>query len=85
MTSRLISLAREAGPAGLFAGLGPRMIMTAGLVSSQFIMYGYIKSALGARPGIEVSCVWDPRACRSLISQDPQGGAGAVIGGDVRI
>jgi solute carrier family 25 phosphate transporter 3 len=28
--------------------------MTAGLVSSQFIMYGWIKSALGARPGIEI-------------------------------
>lgn len=25
MTTRLIALAREAGPAGLFAGLGPRM------------------------------------------------------------
>lgn len=54
MASRLIVLAREAGPAGLFAGLGPRMIMTAGLVSSQFIMYGAIKSALGARAGIEI-------------------------------
>ena len=30
------------------------LVMTAGLVSSQFIMYGYIKSALGARPGIEI-------------------------------
>lgn len=28
--------------------------MTAGLVSSQFIMYGWIKKALGARPGIEI-------------------------------
>lgn len=28
--------------------------MTAGLVSSQFIMYGSIKSMLGAKPGIEI-------------------------------
>lgn len=54
MLFRLGALAKEAGPAGLFAGLGPRMIMTAGLVASQFIMYGGIKSALGARPGIEI-------------------------------
>jgi solute carrier family 25 phosphate transporter 3 len=29
-------------------------VMTAGLVSSQFIMYGYIKKALNAPPGIEI-------------------------------
>ncbi len=44
MTHRLAVLAREAGLKGLFAGLGPRMIMTAGLVSSQFLMYGGIKN-----------------------------------------
>jgi len=54
MVNRLLILGKEAGVKGLFAGLGPRMIMTAGLVSSQFIMYGYIKQALGARPGIEI-------------------------------
>ncbi|WWD15912.1 hypothetical protein CI109_100336 [Kwoniella shandongensis] len=54
MVYRLVTLGKEAGVKGLFAGLGPRMIMTAGLVSSQFIMYGYIKQALGARPGIEI-------------------------------
>ncbi|KAE8541126.1 hypothetical protein D1P53_002480 [Cryptococcus gattii VGV] len=54
MIYRLGALAKEAGFRGLFAGLGPRMIMTAGLVSSQFIMYGWIKKALGARPGIEI-------------------------------
>lgn len=54
MVYRLVTLGKEAGFRGLFAGLGPRMIMTAGLVSSQFIMYGYIKKALGARPGIEI-------------------------------
>ncbi|KJA17446.1 hypothetical protein HYPSUDRAFT_170500 [Hypholoma sublateritium FD-334 SS-4] len=54
MSSRLVALAREAGFKGLFAGLGPRMIMTAGLVSSQFLMYGAIKDALGAPAGIEI-------------------------------
>jgi len=54
MPHRLAVLAREAGLRGLFAGLGPRMIMTAGLVSSQFLMYGAIKDALGAPPGLEI-------------------------------
>lgn len=43
MPHRLAVLAREAGFRGLFAGLGPRMIMTAGLVSGQFLLYGAIK------------------------------------------
>jgi solute carrier family 25 phosphate transporter 3 len=54
MPHRLAVLAREAGLRGLFAGLGPRMIMTAGLVSGQFLMYGGIKNALGAPPGLEI-------------------------------
>jgi len=54
MVYRLRTLAKEAGFKGLFAGLGPRMIMTAGLVSSQFLMYDGIKSALGAPPGLEI-------------------------------
>ncbi|OJA09606.1 hypothetical protein AZE42_01409 [Rhizopogon vesiculosus] len=54
MSSRLAALAREAGFRGLFAGLGPRMVMTAGLVSGQFLMYGAIKEALGAPPGLEI-------------------------------
>jgi solute carrier family 25 phosphate transporter 3 len=43
MPHRLAVLAKEAGFRGLFAGLGPRMIMTAGLVSGQFLIYGGIK------------------------------------------
>lgn len=43
MASRLVTLAREAGFRGLFAGLGPRMIMTAGLVAGQFLIYDGIK------------------------------------------
>ncbi|KAI6027383.1 hypothetical protein PISMIDRAFT_92952 [Pisolithus microcarpus 441] len=54
MFHRLYVLARQAGPRGLFAGLGPRMVMTAGLVSGQFLLYGAIKEALGAPPGVEI-------------------------------
>jgi len=54
MMTRLVALARQAGPRGLFAGLGPRMVMTAGLVSGQFLIYDAIKHAMGAPPGIEI-------------------------------
>ncbi|GLB38387.1 putative mitochondrial carrier (TC 2.A.29) family protein [Lyophyllum shimeji] len=54
MAYRLTQLAREAGFRGLFAGLGPRMIMTSGLVASQFLMYDGIKHALGAPHGLEI-------------------------------
>ncbi|EIW81046.1 mitochondrial carrier [Coniophora puteana RWD-64-598 SS2] len=54
MPHRLAVLAREAGFRGLFAGLGPRMVMTAGLVSGQFLLYGAIKEAMGAPPGLEI-------------------------------
>ncbi|KAK6902937.1 solute carrier family 25 (mitochondrial phosphate transporter), member 3 [Kwoniella mangroviensis CBS 8886] len=54
MVYRLVTLGKEAGVTGLFAGLGPRMVMTAGLVASQFLLYSNIKSALGAKPGIEI-------------------------------
>lgn len=43
MMHRLGVLAKEAGVRGLFAGLGPRIVMTAGLVSGQFLIYGAIK------------------------------------------
>ena len=43
MAHRLVALAKQAGLRGLFAGLGPRMVMTAGLVSGQFLLYGAIK------------------------------------------
>ncbi|KAI0345996.1 mitochondrial carrier [Trametopsis cervina] len=54
MPHRLKVLAQEAGFRGLFAGLGPRMVMTAGLVSGQFLMYDGIKQALGAPPALEI-------------------------------
>ncbi|TFK52578.1 mitochondrial carrier [Heliocybe sulcata] len=43
MVYRLTALAKQAGFKGLFAGLGPRMVMTAGLVAGQFLLYGWIK------------------------------------------
>ena len=46
MTHRLYVLGKEAGVRGLFVGLGPRMIMTAGLVSSQFLMYDAFKTGM---------------------------------------
>jgi len=51
---RMAFLAREVGFKGIWAGLGPRMIMTAGLVASQFLMYDAIKKALGAPHGLEI-------------------------------
>jgi len=54
MIYRLTFLARQAGFRGLFAGLGPRMIMTAGLVSGQFLIYGAVRDALGAPHGLEI-------------------------------
>ncbi|KAI0071217.1 mitochondrial carrier [Panus rudis PR-1116 ss-1] len=54
MPHRLKVLAQQAGFKGLFAGLGPRMVMTAGLVSGQFLLYGMIKDALSAPPGLEI-------------------------------
>ncbi len=43
MLHRLSILAKQAGFRGLFAGLGPRILMTAGLVSGQFLAYGAIR------------------------------------------
>ena len=43
MVTRLVTLGKEAGFKGLFAGLGPRMVMTAGLVAGQFLLYSEIK------------------------------------------
>ncbi|KAI0260250.1 mitochondrial carrier domain-containing protein [Gloeopeniophorella convolvens] len=54
MMYRLGVLAKQAGFRGLFAGLGPRMIMTAGLVSGQFLIYDAVKHAMGAPPGVEI-------------------------------
>lgn len=52
--SRLITLAKEAGLTGVWAGLGTRILMTAALVGGQFLIYGQIKQALGAPPGVSI-------------------------------
>ncbi|GAP92068.1 putative mitochondrial phosphate carrier protein [Rosellinia necatrix] len=54
-TARMFSLAREFGPRRLLlSGLGPRVLMTCGLVAGQFIIYAQCKALTGAPPGIEI-------------------------------
>ncbi|KAI1370944.1 mitochondrial phosphate carrier protein [Hypoxylon crocopeplum] len=54
-TGRMFSLAREFGPRRLLlTGLGPRVVMTAGLVSGQFLIYAQCKALVGAPAGIEI-------------------------------
>ena len=54
-TSRMFQLAREFGPKRLLlTGLGPRIVMTCGLVGAQFVIYAQCKSLTGAPPGIEI-------------------------------
>ncbi|KAJ9110068.1 hypothetical protein QFC19_001739 [Naganishia cerealis] len=50
MVKRLYTLGKQAGLRGLFAGL----VMTAGLVTGQFVIYKYVKDALHAPPGVEI-------------------------------
>lgn len=57
--TKLRRLAVETGPAGLFSGLGPRIVMTAGLVAGQFLLYGQLKAAFGAGAGVEIHKVED--------------------------
>lgn len=53
--SRMFSLASEFGPKRLLTtGLGPRVVMTCGLVSGQFVIYAQCKALVGAPPGIEI-------------------------------
>lgn len=55
VTSRMFSLAREFGPKRLLlTGLGPRIVMTCGLVAGQFVIYAQCKTLVGAPPGIEI-------------------------------
>ncbi|KAI5859595.1 mitochondrial phosphate carrier protein [Durotheca rogersii] len=54
-TSRMFSLARQFGPRRLLlTGLGPRVVMTCGLVAGQFVIYAQCKALVGAPPGIEI-------------------------------
>ncbi|KAI1799615.1 mitochondrial phosphate carrier protein [Daldinia bambusicola] len=55
VTSRMFSLAREFGPRRLLlTGLGPRILMTCGLVAGQFVIYAQCKALVGAPQGIEI-------------------------------
>ena len=52
---RMFALAREFGPKRLLlTGLGPRLVMTCGLVSGQFVIYAQCKALTGAPPGVEI-------------------------------
>lgn len=54
-TSRMFQLAREFGPKRLLtSGLGPRIVMTCGLVAGQFVIYSQCKVLTGAPQGIEI-------------------------------
>lgn len=54
-TSRMFQLAGEFGPKRLLlTGLGPRLVMTCGLVSAQFVIYAQCKHLTGAPPSIEI-------------------------------
>ncbi|CAK7244863.1 MAG: mitochondrial phosphate carrier protein [Sporothrix thermara] len=53
--SRMFTLATEFGPKRLLmTGLGPRVLMTCGLVAGQFVIYAQCKALVGAPPGIEL-------------------------------
>ncbi|PVF97820.1 mitochondrial carrier [Serendipita vermifera] len=57
VTSRLIKMAAELGPRGLFTGLGARLVMVGSLTAGQFAIYGDIKRALNATGGYEIAKV----------------------------
>ncbi|CAK7230427.1 mitochondrial phosphate carrier protein [Sporothrix bragantina] len=53
--SRMFTLATEFGPKRLLlTGLGPRVLMTCGLVAGQFVIYAQCKALVGAPPGVEL-------------------------------
>ena len=51
---KLCVTAKETGPIGIWAGLNTRMLMTAILVSGQFLIYEQTKQAFGAPRSIEI-------------------------------
>ena len=55
--SRLVKMAGELGPGGLFLGLGPRIVMVGTLTAFQFAIYGDIKRVLNATGGAEIAKV----------------------------
>jgi len=57
ITRRLIKLAGDLGPKGLFTGLGARLVMVGSLTAFQFAIYGDIKRVLNATGGTEIAPV----------------------------
>ncbi|KAJ3364766.1 mitochondrial phosphate carrier protein [Allomyces arbusculus] len=57
VTSRLVALAKQLGPRGLFLGLGARIVMVGALTAGQFAINGDVKRALGAEGGHEIAKV----------------------------
>ncbi|KAF8710976.1 Mitochondrial carrier, partial [Rhizoctonia solani] len=57
ISSRLIKMARDLGPGGLFTGMGARLVMIGTLTAGQFAIYGDIKRVLGATAGVEIAKV----------------------------
>lgn len=53
--SKLITLTKETGFSGLWAGLGTRIIMQGALICAQMAIYDQIKLGLGAPPGITIA------------------------------
>ncbi|KAF9519661.1 hypothetical protein BS47DRAFT_1370661 [Hydnum rufescens UP504] len=56
-TGRLLKLSGQLGVAGLFTGLGARLVMVGTLTAGQFAIFGEIKRVLGATGGVEIAKV----------------------------
>ena len=54
-TSRLVGLAKQLGPGGMFSGIGTRLVMVGSITAGQFALYGSIKAQLNATGGTEIS------------------------------
>ena len=67
MAYRLKVLAQQAGFRGLFAGLGPRMVMTAGLVSGQFLLYGVIRDGERVLAQAFLQVCWVSLTCPPIV------------------
>jgi len=55
VSSRIVKIAKELGPRGLFLGLTTRLVMVGSLTAFQFAIYGDIKRLLGATGGAEIA------------------------------
>lgn len=73
--SKLVKLAKEAGPGGVWSGLGTRIVMTAALVGGQFLIYG--ESAMMAMLAVIDSVVQVSDAPEIVPRRSNQDGAGS--------